>query len=129
MNAYADARFVARPAPKLAAAALSLGVHVVFVVMLVFGVSWQTQPAAPVSVDLWAALPPASPPPRPQAVARPEPAKPAPAPKTAEPPPKAPDIALERKKAEAVRAKQLAEEKARAEAAAREKQLAEQKRI
>lgn len=129
MNAYADARFVARPAPKLAAAALSLGVHVVFVVMLVFGVSWQTQPAAPVSVDLWGALPPASPPPRPQAVARPAPAKPAPAPKTAEPPPKAPDIALERKKAEAERAKQLAEEKARAEAAAREKQLAEQKRI
>ena len=133
MSALADARFAARPAPRLAAAALSLGVHVLFVVMLVFGVSWQTQPSAPISVDLWAALPAVPPPrPRPQPApppepakpepARPEPAKPEPAPRPVAdtPPPKAPDIALEKKKAE---------EKAKAEAAAREKQLAEQKRI
>lgn len=124
----ADAPFVSRPAPKLAAAALALGVHVLFAVLLVFGLSWQTQPTGPVSVDLWEALPAVSPPrPRPQPAPPPEPvkaepAKPAPAPKpVAEtPPPKAPDIALERKKAE---------EKAKAEAAAREKQFAEQKRV
>lgn len=126
----ADAPYAARPAPKFAAGALSLGVHVLFVVMLVFGVSWQTQPTGPVSVDLWEALPAVPPPrPRPQPAppepAKPEPAKPeavkpAPKPVAETPPPKAPDIALEKKKAE---------EKAKAEAAAREKQLAEQRRI
>ena len=132
MSALADARFAARPVPRLAAAALSLGVHGLFVVMLVFGVSWQTQPAGPVRVDLWEALPTVPPRARPQpapspepvkaAPAKPAPVKPAPAPKPAAetPPPRAPDIALEKKKAE---------EKAKAEAAAREKQLAEQKRI
>ncbi|MFP5410224.1 MAG: cell envelope integrity protein TolA [Gammaproteobacteria bacterium] len=132
MLAAADARFVPRPVPKLAAGALALGVHVLFVVMLVFGVSWQTQPAGPVSVDLWQALP-AVPPsrPKPQPAPPPEPvksapARPAPAPKPAETPPRAPDIALEKKKVEAERAKQVAADKARADAA-REKQLAEQK--
>ncbi|MEW5968116.1 MAG: energy transducer TonB [Pseudomonadota bacterium] len=127
MLAAADARFAPRPVPKLAAGALALGVHVLFVVMLVFGVSWQTQPAGPVSVDLWEALP-AVPPPRPKPPPAPPPepvkaapAKPVTAPKVAEtPPPKAPDIALEKKKAE---------EKRRAEATVRDKQLAEQKRI
>ncbi|MEW6414739.1 MAG: cell envelope integrity protein TolA [Pseudomonadota bacterium] len=134
MLAATDARFATRPVPKLAAGLLALGVHGLFLVMLVFGVSWQTQPAGPVAVDLWEALPPAtSPRPRPQPAPQPEPAQPEPvrpepvrpepvrpASKTAEPPPRAPDIALEKKKAE---------EKAKAEAAAREKQLAEQQRI
>lgn len=128
MLAATDARFVTRPVPRLAAGLLALGVHGLFLVMLVFGVSWQTQPAGPVAVDLWEALPPApSPRPRPQPAPQPEPAQPErarpepvrPAPKTAEPPP-APDIALEKRKAE---------EKAKAEAAAREKQLAEQQRL
>jgi colicin import membrane protein len=95
-------------------------------------------------VDLWEALPKPVPPvaqpprPRPEPVKAPEPVKDVPVPKPVvkEPPPiKAPDIALEKKKAEAERLKkqqvlQQAEEKARAEAAsaAREKQLAEQKK-
>ena len=128
MLAAADTRFAARPVPRLAAGALALGVHVLFAVMLVFGLSWKTQPAGPVSVDLWEALP-AVPPPRPTpqpapppepvkaAPAKPVPVKPVPQP---EPPPKAPDIALEKKQAA---------EKARAETAAREKQLVEQKRV
>jgi len=140
MNVPADAPFISRPAPKLAAGALALGVHVLFALLLVFGVSWQTQPPAPVMVDLWEALPSPPPPPRPrpEPVKVPEPVKDAPAPKpvVSEPPPvKAPDIALERKKAEAERlskqqAIRQAEEKARAEAAraARDKQLAEQKK-
>jgi colicin import membrane protein len=134
-----DARFVSRPAPNFAAGALALGVHVLFVLLLVFGVSWQTRHPAPVMVDLWETLPQVAPPratrlPTPQ----PEPPKPAPAPEPAAkepPPPKAPDIALEKKKAEAERLKKLqavqaAEERARADAAkaAREKQLAEQKK-
>jgi len=140
MNIPADAPFISRPAPKLAAGALALGVHVLFALLLVFGVSWQTQPPAPVMVDLWEALPssPQPPRPRPEPVKPPEPVKAAPAPKpvVSEPPPvKAPDIALEKKKAEAERLNKLqatrqAEEKARAEAAraARDKQLADQKK-
>ena len=140
MSFPADARFVSRPAPTFVAGAMALGVHALFVLLLVFGVSWQTEHPAPVMVDLWETLPPVTPPsaerpPRP----RPEPVKPAPEPepvvKVSPPPPKPPDIALEKKKAEAAHLKKLqavqaAEEKARAEAArtVREKQLAEQKK-
>jgi colicin import membrane protein len=156
MNLPADAPFVSRPAPRLAAGVLALGVHAVFVLLLVFGVSWQTQHPAPVMVDLWENLPKAAPPvavkppepPPPPPVKAPEPVKAVPAPKPVadEPaPPKAPDIALEKKKAEAERlqkqkaeaerleklkAIQAEEQQARAEAAkkAHEKQLAEQKK-
>jgi colicin import membrane protein len=121
MNVPADARFVSRPAPTFVAGALALGVHLLFVLLLVFGVSWQTQHPAPVMVDLWETLPAVRPSP-PQ-----EPVKPAPEPEPEPvakepPPPKPPDIALEKKKAEAERLKKLqalqaAEEKARADAA------------
>lgn len=147
MKLPADAPFVSRPGSKLIAGALALGVHAVFALLLVFGMSWRTQHPAPVMVDLWEALPPAPPaaarpsrPPAPAPVKAPEPVKAAPAPvpqpvADEPPPPKAPDIALEKKKAEAERlqklkATQMAEEKARADAAkkAQEKQLAEQKK-
>jgi colicin import membrane protein len=146
MNFPADAPFVSRSGSNLVAGALALGVHVVFVLLLVFGVSWQTQHPAPVMVDLWETLPAEAPPvvvkpskpPAPAPVKAPVPLKAAPAPKPVvkEPPsPKIPDIGLEKKKAEADRLKklqamQLAEEKARAEAArkAQEKQLAERKK-
>lgn len=143
MNISADAPFVSRPGSNLIAGALALGVHVVFVLLLVFGVSWQTRHPAPVMVDLWEALPPPPPvakparPPVPAPVKTPEPvkAKPAPRPAVDEPPPKTPDIALEKKKAESERQKKLqamqaAEEKARADAArkAQEAQLAERKK-
>lgn len=153
MSLSADAPFVSRPAPRLAAGVLALGVHAVFVLLLVFGVSWQTQRPAPVMVDLWETLPKVAPPaaaksaepPSPPPVKTPAPAKAAPAPKPAAdepPPPRAPDIALEKKKAEVERLQRLKaiqaeEEKARAEAArveaeaarkAHEKQLAEQKK-
>lgn len=151
MNPPADARFVTRPVPRFAAGALALGVHALFALLLVFGVSWETKQPAPVMVDLWEALPAVQPPrpvpppepevtpPEPAPVKVPEP-EPRPRPAVEEPPPKAPDIALEKKKAEAERLKELkaqqaAEEKARADAAraeeakkAREKQQAEQKK-
>ncbi|WP_296892374.1 cell envelope integrity protein TolA [Thiobacillus sp.] len=142
MNFTADAPPGSRPVPNLLAAALALGVHVLFVLMLVFGVSWQTHHPEAVMVDLWETLPDTPPPPparpRPPPVKAPKPEPVAPTPKPVEkepPPPKTPDIALEKKKAEAERLKKLqaiqaAEEKTRAEAAKalREKQQAEQKR-
>lgn len=141
MNVPADVPFVSRPEPSLLAGAMALGVHLLFLLLLVFGLSWQTQHPEPVMVDVWASLPAAAPPvaERPSRP-RPEPVKPAPAPRPepvakASPSPKQPDIALEKRKAEADRreklqAVQAAEEKARADAAkaAREKQLAEQKK-
>jgi len=154
MNLPADAPFVTRANARFVSGALALGVHALFVLLLVFGVSWQTQHPAPVMVDLWQALPAAVPP---AAVTPPEPVKAAPAPKPAPtlkpaplpkpvaeepPPPKAPDIALEKRKAETERLKKLhamqaAEDRAREESAraeanaikqARDKQLAEQKK-
>lgn len=120
---------------------MALGVHAAFVLLLVFGVSWQTREAAPVMVDVWTSLPPsvavkppASTPPPPAPRPKPEPVRPLPPEPVVKtpPPPKAPDIALEQKKIEAERLKkqQVAEEKARAEAAksAQQKQLAEQKK-
>lgn len=150
MRFAADAPLTARDNTRRVAAALALGVHALFVLLLVFGVSWQTEQPAPVMVDLWQALPAAAPPqrePRPVDPVKPEPVpKPAPAPVPKpladEPPPKTPDIALEKKRAETERlnkqkAIQQAEARAReaalqAEADAlkikRDKQLAEQKR-
>lgn len=145
MNFSADAPFVSRPGSNLIAGALALGVHAAFVLLLVFGVSWQTRHPAPVMVDLWEALPVPPPaavkpsrPPEPALVKAPEPVKAAPPPRPVvdePPPPKAPDIALEKKKAESERQQKLqamraAEEKARADAArkAQEKLLTEQKK-
>lgn len=87
------------------AGALALLVHAAFLLLLVFGVSWQTEQPAPVMVDLWQTLPD-------QRTPTPPPVqKPKPAPPVKEPPPKpivkdipspkAPDIALEKKKREA----------------------------
>ena len=152
MNLPADAPFVSRPGSNLAAGAMALGVHTLFMLLLVFGVSWQTQHPAPVMVDIWDALPPLpSPAPRPEPeiappepVKLPEPVKAEPAPPVVKeaPPPKAPDIALEKKKADVERLQKLkamqeTEDKALAEAVraeadamkkAREKQLADQKK-
>ncbi|MBN8764452.1 MAG: protein TolA, partial [Thiobacillus sp.] len=57
MNFTADAPPASRPVPNLLAGALALGVHVLFVLLLVFGVSWQTHHPAAVQVDLWQTLP------------------------------------------------------------------------
>jgi colicin import membrane protein len=131
----ADAPFIPRRGSSFVAGLLALGVHAVFILLLVFGVSWQTQHPAPVMVDLWDALPvpPApeappkpeplppqpEPPPLPKPVPPPvpkpappvpKPPQPAPKPEVKAPPapaPKAPDIALEKKKAEVERLQKL----------------------
>ena len=125
-----EGRFVSRPVPRLAAGLLALGVHLLFVLLLVFGVSWQTRHPAPVTVDLWESIP-QPPAPRTPVAAPPAPEPPPPAPRPApepevkrEPvPPKAPDIALEKKKAALEKAAQekAAQEKAAQEKAAQEK--------
>ena len=142
MIATTDAPHFSRPGSNLAAGALALGVHVAFLLLLVVGVSWQTDHPEPVMVDLWEAMPATSTPPAIEPEPQPEPppslasepAKPAPAkldppspvipPKPAPPAPvpKPPDIALEKKKAETVRVEKLkalqaAEDKALADAA------------
>lgn len=140
-----DVPFVSRANTNWVAGAMALGVHLVFLLLLVFGVSWQTQHPAPVMVDLWEAMPAppkVAPPPKPPRPAKPVPAPPKPPVVRDEPSPKAPDIALEKKKAETERLKKLealrlAEAKALAETARieaeavkkmHEKQLADQKK-
>jgi colicin import membrane protein len=79
---------------KLPAGLLALAVHGAFFALLYFGFSWQTQPAATMSVELWDSLPAA------RVAAAPEPPK---VEEVAEPLPEAqerPDIALPDKKAE-----------------------------
>lgn len=110
------------------AGALAFAMHVLLLVLLVFGVTWQhKQIDTAVVVDLWRDLPPLVPPraeaPPPPPAVKPEP--PPPAPKVAVKPPPAPapkpDIALKEKleqerklKAQqAVEAKRIAAEKAR----------------
>ncbi|MGV8991865.1 MAG: cell envelope integrity protein TolA [Thiobacillus sp.] len=142
MNSPEHAPFVSRPGSNLAAGAMALGVHVLFLLLLVFGVSWQTQHPAPVMVDIWDALPQQPPPkPRPQPkIVPPKPVK-LPVPVNAEPAPvvkevpplKAPDIALEKRKADAERVQKLkalqeAEQKARSEAAHIEAEAIKKKR-
>lgn len=151
MSVSPDAPYISRPGSNLAAGALALGVHLLFALLLVFGVSWQTEHPAPVMVDVWDALPPMQPPapppkrevvPPPEPTPLPEPPKAEPAPVKSDPPPKAPDIALDKKKAEDERLRKLkamkeAEARALAETTrieaealrkTREKQLADRKK-
>jgi len=91
---------------KTKARALALAMHAAFIVLLIFGVSWQKKPESPVVADLWSALPPLAPPKVEVTPPVPEPPKPAP---RVEPPPvpKAepvpvpkPDIAVKKKEKE-----------------------------
>jgi len=129
------------------AATLALVVHLLFLALMVFAVSWQTRPA-PVVAEVWSALPGAETPPPPARLEpAPEPSRPVetppppppPAPEKAPEPPKPqiappppakaplakPEIVLEKKKPED---KRLAEVEARhrrelAEAARRDEEL------
>lgn len=89
---------------KTIAGALALAMHVLFIVLLVFGVSWQKKYEAPVEAELWSSLPPL---PQPKVAPPPEPEPPKPTPKVEAPLPKVepkpvvkPDIALKKKEVE-----------------------------
>ncbi|MGP1609513.1 MAG: hypothetical protein ACTS5G_02320, partial [Burkholderiales bacterium] len=123
------------------AGALAFAMHVLFVILLVFGVSWQHQQIdTAVVVDLWRDLPTAMPPkvePPPAPVVKPEPpppapkveVKPPPAPKIeAKPPPKPesapvakPDIALKEKLEKERKLKEQAAADAKLRAAEKER--------
>jgi colicin import membrane protein len=82
----------------VSAGSMSLLVHGLFIVFLLFSVSWRSQPHPEVEAELWTALPeaprplpPIPLPPAPQPVV-------APPPEVAKPEPVKPDIALEREK-------------------------------
>lgn len=120
---------------KTVSGALALGMHLLFALLLVFGVAWQQHRRieAPVTVDLWSNLPPqprAEAPPPPEVKPEPEPPKPPP-PKVVEPkaepkPVPKPDIAL-KEKAEKER-KRKEEEKAEQERKRKEQEKAEAKK-
>lgn len=128
---------------QFSAGAKAMGVHLLFLAAMVFGLNWKTQPALPVVADLWNALPelPAPPPPlpppapEPAPVLEPAPPPPKPAPPVEAPPPK-PDIALKEKEEKRKRIetekRRLEEEEAlrkREEARAKEEAIKEEKRL
>lgn len=107
---------------KLPAAILALLVHLAFLALLVFSVSWQNRPPEAVQVDLWRSLPepapvpaPPPPPPPPPQEARPEPVE------EAKPQPQKSEISLKAKKEE----QRKREEKLKQE---KQKRLEEQRR-
>ena len=122
------------------AGALAFAMHVLLLVLLVFGVTWQhKQIDTAVVVDLWRDLPSVKPPqaeaPPPPPAGKPEP--PPPAPKVeAKPPPKPepapkPDIALKEKleKERKAKEKELAEKKKREERELAEKKKREEREL
>jgi colicin import membrane protein len=132
MIAYA----YATPGEKTLSGALTLLMHVLLLVMLVVGVSWQKRQTQPMVAELWSSLPPppapkVEEPPPPKIEPKPEPPKPVP---KVEPKPKPapkPDISLREKKEKALKEKkELAEKKKKEEQARLEKlkQEAEAKR-
>ena len=128
MTVAANAPWLARPAPKLLAGMLALAVHVAFILLLVFGVSWQTEHPVPVSVDIWASLPPPprTVPPEPEPVRRAPPPPPVERAEPDPPSPRAPDIALEKaRQREQLAAQQRAELKERENAARAENEALE----
>ena len=114
---------------------LAVSVHILFVMVLVFGVAWQHQVVAPVEAELWSELPaPATvtKPPMPQPAPPPAPAPPPPAPapvkpvQPAPPPvPSAADIALKKKQARELEAKKQTQNRERAVAEQIRQQRAE----
>ncbi|MGH8641519.1 MAG: energy transducer TonB [Burkholderiales bacterium] len=133
MIAYA----YATQSEKTVSGALTLLMHGLFLVLLVFGFAWQKREHPAMVAELWSNLPPppapkVEAPPPPKVEPKPEPPKPVPKvePKPAPKPVPKPDISLKEKKEKALKAKELAEKKKKEEQARLEKlrQEAEAKR-
>jgi colicin import membrane protein len=84
-NARSDTR---HEQGRLPALILALVVHAIFFAILVFSVSWQVKPSAPLMAEVWDSLPPSRNSPAPTPVP-----KPAPEPEVKPPPPVEPPIA------------------------------------
>ena len=138
MIAYA----YATPGEKTVSGALTLLMHGIFLILLVFGFAWQKRESPAMVAELWSNLPPApqpkvEPPPPPKVEPKPEPPKPVPKvepkpePKPipkAEPKPEPkpvpkPDISLREKKEKELKEKALKEK-----ALKEKKELAEKKK-
>lgn len=131
---------------RVRAIVLAVIVHIAFLALIVFGVSWQSAPVAPLQAQLWDKLPtvknapaPAppkaapTPPPKPQPAPPPKPAPVPPKPVEAKPPPPKPDPAIAEKAERLKREQQMREEQARkqreeAEAAQRKAEEAAKKK-
>ncbi len=86
---------------KTLAGALALAMHALFIVLLIFGVSWQKKYEPPAQADLWSSLPPIAPPKvTPVTPPQPVPEPPKPAPKVDPKPVIKPDIAFKKKEVE-----------------------------
>ena len=88
---------------RIRAVFLAVVVHAAFFGLIIFGVTWQSRPEAPVQAELWSKLPPAPKakavepePPKPEP-ARPEPPQPEPPKPDVKPPPPKPDPAIAQK--------------------------------
>ena len=87
----APAQQQSRQPGRIRAVFLAVMVHLAFIALIVFGVTWQSRQSAPVQAELWAKLPPApetkpSPPPEPPKPEPPKPEPPKPEPPKPEPP-------------------------------------------
>jgi colicin import membrane protein len=123
---------------KTKARALALAMHAAFIVLLIFGVSWQRTPEAPVMADLWSSLPPMAQPPQPKVDVAPPP-EPDPPPKPVprvepRPVPKAapvlvpkPDIAIKAKEKEKKAEPKKVDDKAAREKAIEAKRAADER--
>ncbi len=117
---------------KTKARALALAMHAAFIVLLIFGVSWQRKPESPVVADLWSSLPPMAPTVQPKVETPPEPqpaprVEPPPVPKAEPVPIPKPDIALKAKEKEKKAEPKKADDKAAREKAAEAKRAAEER--
>ena len=116
---------------RIRAFILAVSVHAVFFALIVFGITWQSSPTAPIVAEIWDKLPPIkSTPPAPE----PEPPKPPPEPPKPEvkPEPPRPDPAIaekvEREKAKRERLEKEREEKRKQDDARKKREQEEEKR-
>lgn len=139
MKAEVDALEKPRQPGRIRAIVLAVAVHAAFFALIVFGVTWQSRPEAPLEAELWDKLPakvtaapkaepePTKPEPTKREPTKPEPPKPEP---IAKPEPPKPDPAIAERKERQEREQRERLEKQRQEEAkkAREKDEAEKKR-
>jgi colicin import membrane protein len=125
---------------RIRAIILAVAVHAAFFALIVFGITWQSRPEAPVEAELWKDLPPVTkaqprppdpepeppkpepPPPEPPKAEPPKPAPPPEPPKVVKPEPPKPDAAIAEKKEREKREREKKErEKEKAEKEKRER--------
>ena len=115
---------------RIRAFVLAVCVHAAFFALIVFGVTWQSSPTAPLVAELWDKLPPVAKPAPPKPEPEPEPPKPEPKPepepeKKPEPPkpePPKPDVKPEPPKPDPAIAEKARREKEKRERLEREKE-------